>query len=132
MFEAVATKRPYTDPLTLKGNYGCHSRVLFYCTIVFGLLASRLKWLVAGTLAAALTYSGTAAIQACLLVWYGPLHGELDLYALTIILSMSSLVTVPSIDWSGIFRNLGSGDGHSGARATIIYWGGFFWLHWDF
>ena len=88
-----------------------------------GLFALRLKWLVVGALVAALTYSGTAAIQACLLVWCGPLHGELDLYALSIFLSTSGLVTVPLINWSTTLRILGSGDGHSDARTIIIYWG---------
>ena len=75
-------------------------------------------------MAAALTYSGTAAIHACLLVWRGPSYGELDLYALTAILSTSCLVIVPLINWSTTLRHLGSRDGReTGARSIIIYWG---------
>ena len=97
---------------------------MFYCVIVFGLLTSRLEWLTAGALAAALTYSGSAAIHGCLLVWRGPAYGELDLYPLLAILSTSCLITVPLINWSSTLRRLGSRDGdNSGARTIIIYWG---------
>ena len=83
-----------------------------------------MKWLVAGALAAALTYSGTAAIHACLLVWDGQLRGELDFYALLAILSTSCLITVPLINWSNALRKLGSQDpSEVGIRTVIIYWG---------
>jgi len=100
-------------------------RILFYFVLIFGLLASHFEWLVAGALAAALTYSGSAAIHACLLIWRGPSYGDLDVYALGAILSTSCLITIPLINWSTTLRNLGSHDGHkSGARTIIIYWGG--------
>ena len=70
-----------------------------------------------------MTYSGTAAIHACLLVWIGPSYGELDFYALCAILSTSCLIAVPLINWSSTLRNLGSLDGgRQGARMIIIYW----------
>lgn len=81
-------------------------RILFYCVIIFGLLASHFEWLVAGALAAALTY------------------GDLDLYALVAVLSTSCLITIPLINWSTTLRKFGSRDGHEHrARTIVIYWG---------
>lgn len=106
-----------------QGNYGRLSRILFYCTIVFCLLSSSFEWLIAGALAAALTYSGTAAAHACMLIWIGPSYGELDFYALCAILSTSCLITVPLVNWSSTLRNLGShAGGKPGTRMIIIYW----------
>ena len=117
-------ERIYPADTSFQGNYGRLPRILFYCIIIFGLLASHLKWLIAGALAVALTYSGTAAIHACLLVWQGQTRGELDFYALITILSTSGLITVPLINWSATLRKLGSEDGsETGARTIIIYWG---------
>ena len=107
-----------------QGDYGRLPRMLFYCVVVFALLASHLEWLVIGALAAAFTYSGSAAIHGCLLTWRGPASGDLDVYALIAILSTSCLVIVPLINWSTTLRNLGSRDDQeSGARTIIIYWG---------
>ena len=47
-----------------KGNYGRWPRVLYYVTLLFALLARNHDWLIGGALAAALTYSGGAAIHA--------------------------------------------------------------------
>ena len=78
-----------------------------------------------GALTSALTYSGSAAIHACLLVWRGPANGELDIYALGAILSTSCIITVPLINWSTTLRQLGSRDDQQpGARTIVIYWGG--------
>ena len=83
-----------------------------------------LELLIAGALSAALTYSGSAAIHACFLIWRGPAYGELDLLPLLAILSTSCLITIPWINWSKTLRRLGSRDGdESGARMIIIYWG---------
>ena len=109
---------------TRKGNYGRLPRILFYCTIIFGVLASQNEWLIAGALAAALTYSGTAAIHTCILVWRGPLYGELDFYAMLAILSTSCAAIVPLLNWSDTIRDLGFRDDRKGgSRTLIIYWG---------
>lgn len=100
------------------------SRSLFYCVITFELLASNFEWLVTGALAAALTCSGSAAIHACLLVWRGPIDGDLDIFALVAVLSTSCLIAIPLLNWSTTLRILGSRDGHnSEARTIMIYWG---------
>ena len=91
-------------------------RVLFYCTLVFALLIHQHLWLVAGALGAALTYSGVAAIHACLFVWTGLSWGDFDRDALMAILSTSCLMVVPMLNWSKTLRN------HE-ARTIVVYWG---------
>ncbi|MCJ1378335.1 hypothetical protein MMC17_001432 [Xylographa soralifera] len=109
----------------LSGNYGRLPRILFYITLVFALLARTHQWLIAGALAAALTYSGTAAIHACMLIWRGPTNGETDYWALLAILSTSCILTVPLINWSSTLRTLGAKRDKydSASRTIIIYWG---------
>ncbi|KAI9671180.1 MAG: hypothetical protein M1817_003687 [Caeruleum heppii] len=92
----------------VSGNYGLLPRILYYCTLVFALLAHNHLWLVAGALASSLTYSGVAAIHACLLVWQGQGLGEMDLDALTAILIPACLITVPLLNWSSTLRKLGA------------------------
>jgi len=106
--------------------------VLFYCTLVFALVGWGQKWLIIGALAAALLYSGQAAVHACLLAWRGPTTGENDVYALVAILSTAALITIPLLNWSKSLRKLyldkarsddeGERD-FSRARTIIIYWG---------
>ncbi|MCJ1314824.1 hypothetical protein MMC15_000136 [Xylographa vitiligo] len=109
----------------LSGNYGRLPRILFYLTLLFALLARTHQWLIAGALAAALTYSGTAAIHACMLIWRGPSNGETDYWALLAILSTSCILTVPLINWSNTLRTLGAKRDKydSASRTIIIYWG---------
>jgi hypothetical protein len=76
--------------------------------LVFALLAHNHLWLVAGALASSLTYSGAAAIHACMLVWRGPGPAEMDLDALTAILIPACLIIVPLLNWSSTLRNLGA------------------------
>ena len=73
---------------------------------------------------AGLTYSGTAAIHACILLWRGSAWGELDLLGLYATLSSSCLVIVPLLNWSSTLRNLGRiGLRREPTRAIILYWG---------
>jgi hypothetical protein len=96
-----------------KGNYCRLPRFLFYVTIAAAvLLRNHFPWLYLGALAASLTYSGAAAIHACLLVSRGPAWGELDLYALLAILSVSCIVMVPLLNWSSTIRNAGRPNPH--------------------
>ena len=77
---------------------------------MFALIARRVQWLIAGALAAGLTYSGAAAFHAMLLVWIGPGYGELDQQALLAILSTSCVIAVPLLNWSETLRLLGVPD----------------------
>ncbi|MCJ1242329.1 hypothetical protein MMC14_010337 [Varicellaria rhodocarpa] len=73
---------------------------------------------------AGLTYSGTAAIHACFLLWRGSAWGELDVLGLYATLSSSCLVVVPLLNWSSTLRNLGRiGLRREPTRAIILYWG---------
>ncbi|KAL3427953.1 hypothetical protein PVAG01_01462 [Phlyctema vagabunda] len=104
---------PYTTRCwyPVSGNYGRLPRILFYVTIAAAVvLRTHLPWLYIGALAASLTYSGSAAIHACLLVWRGPAWGELDIYALLAILSVSCITMVPLINWSSTIRTAGRPD----------------------
>ena len=82
-----------------QGNYGLLPRILFYCTLVFALVAKHHDWLIGGALAAALTYSGSAAIHACILIWRGPSYGDSDVQALvgtyTIQFAMFPMMQIP-------------------------------------
>ncbi|KFY17670.1 hypothetical protein V492_00478 [Pseudogymnoascus sp. VKM F-4246] len=122
LFEnAVQQSTAYTIDITetyvafcwypISGNYGRLPRILFYVTIAAAvLLRSHLPWLYLGALAASLTYSGSAAIHACLLIWRGPAWGELDLHPLLGILSVSCIIMVPLINWSSTIRTAGRPD----------------------
>lgn len=75
-------------------------------------------WLYTGALAASLTYSGTAAIHACLLIWSGPSWGELDLVALLAILTTSCLVAVPLLNWFSMLRRSDKDDEKKFSQTT--------------
>lgn len=78
-----------------------------------------------------MVYSGVAAIHACLLVWVGPIDGELDQQALLAILGTSCIITVPLLNWSSRLRYIGrqktsteAGNAKGGStRTVIVYWG---------
>ena len=117
------------------GTYSFLNRLLYYCTLIFSLFSRAHLWLVAGALAAALTYSGSAAVHACLLVWRGPNpYIENDSWVLYSILSSACLITVPLLNWSGTLRRLGAKassikDPHGthtqsdvSTRTIVVYW----------
>ncbi|PGH04209.1 hypothetical protein AJ80_08554 [Polytolypa hystricis UAMH7299] len=91
----------------ISGNYCTLPRALFYATIIAALVLRHHTWLFIGALAASLTYSGAAAIHVCLVIWSGRAWGELDIAAITAILSVSCIVTVPLLNWSSTIRNAG-------------------------
>lgn len=119
----------------MQGTYSFLNRLLYYCIFIFSLFSRAHLWLVAGALAAALTYSGTAAVHACLLVWRGPNpYIENDSWLLYEILNAACLITVPLLNWSGTLRRLGAKAasmrdpkrGHTqsdvGTRTIVVYW----------
>jgi hypothetical protein len=97
---------------------------------MFALLARRHEWLIAGALAASLTYSGVAAIHGCLMVWLTNAYGDLDIVAITAILTSSAILLVPLLNWSKTIRGLGLSKDQdstqpedSTTRTLIVYWG---------
>lgn len=85
----------------VSGQYCLLNRVLFYVLLVFAVLMRRSPWLVAGALASALSYSGTAAIHAMGLGWYKAtmVQGEQDAVVLWAILSSACVIAVPLLNW---------------------------------
>ena len=63
----------------LSGQYAPIARYLFYALLLFGIIARRSTWLIAGALATAMTYSGTAAIHALILAITSPKQPVLDI-----------------------------------------------------
>ena len=63
----------------LSGQYGAIGRWVYYALLLFGIVAQREVWLIAGALATALSYSATAAIHAILLAASTPHQPVLDL-----------------------------------------------------
>ena len=51
----------------VSGQYGAISRWVYYALLLFGIIAQRETWLIAGALATAMSYSATAAVHAILL-----------------------------------------------------------------
>lgn len=85
----------------ISGQYCILPRALFYVLIVFALVMRRYPWLVAGALASALTYSGTAALHAMGLAWYKAkqIEGEEDAVVLWAVLSSGCVLAVPLLNW---------------------------------
>ncbi|KAI9802790.1 MAG: hypothetical protein M1833_001389 [Piccolia ochrophora] len=99
------------------GQYALLQRVLFYALLVFALLARNHEWLVAAALAASMTFAGTAAIHAIAFAIVRPDNGSLDtdLRPLIVILSSSSLIATPLLNWSSTLRRVR-------ARPIILTW----------
>jgi hypothetical protein len=55
---------PVTCEWPISGQYSRLNRVLYYVLLVFALVVHHHEWLVAGALASATIYSGSAAVQA--------------------------------------------------------------------
>jgi hypothetical protein len=60
-------KLPVVCEWPVSGMYSRLNRILYYVLLVFALVVHHHEWLVAGSLAYATTYSGTASVQA----WVG-------------------------------------------------------------
>lgn len=55
---------PVTCEWPISGSYSRMNRILYYVLLVFALVVHHHEWLVAGALASATIYSGSAAVQA--------------------------------------------------------------------
>ncbi len=90
--------------------------MLFYVLIVFAAVASGHIWLIAGALASALIYSGTAVVHAFILVIGSrPLY-DLDVVGVWAIVSVSCLAIQPMFEWSHVLPKVQS-------RIIFGYWG---------
>ncbi|KAK7470206.1 hypothetical protein VKT23_001643 [Stygiomarasmius scandens] len=100
----------------ISGQYGFLPRLLYYLLLLFAVFAEKQVWLIAGAGAAALTYSGQAAIHALVLAGTSA-HSIFDLDALGIyaIVSTGSLAVGIFFGWSEALRE-------SPARPVFKYW----------
>lgn len=91
--------------------------------MLFALFARRHQWLIIGALAASMTYAGTAAIHACVMVWGNSGLGNNDIYAVLGILLFSSAMIIPLLTWSTTVKDLGKRhEEESIGRSIIIVW----------
>jgi len=126
LFSVQAYAVPWYNPTTdqskivcayqLSGQYGLLPRLLFYVFIFFAAVGSSHIWLIAGALASALMYSGTAVVHAFILaIGSKPLY-DLDLIGVWAILSVSCLAIQPMFEWSDVIPKVQS-------RIIFGFWG---------
>lgn len=89
----------------LSGNYCILNRVLYYALILFSIIGHSHVWLIAGALASALTYSGTAAVHAvslCIATRNGIF--DIDILGAWTIVSVACMAVVPIFSFSSAIR----------------------------
>jgi hypothetical protein len=101
----------------VSGQYAILQRVLYYALLIFSVLMHGKPWLVGGALAAAMTYSGAAAVHALVLAGISTKTLlDLDIYGVWAILSAGVLAVEPMMTFSTNLRN-------SVARPVVAFWG---------
>lgn len=101
----------------LSGQYGLLPRFLFYALMGFSVAGHARFWLVAGALASAMTYSGTAVIHALILA-SDSAHSlyDIDTVGIWAIVSVGSLMVFPVLHSSNTIARLPS-------RLIFGFWG---------
>lgn len=101
----------------LSGQYGMLPRLLYYGLLVFSVLAHRQVWLIAGAMASAMTYSGTAAIHSTILAFSSRNWiFDLDAFGTWAVVSTGCLAVIPVLDWSYLLVD-------SQFRPVFGFWG---------
>ncbi|KAJ5280785.1 hypothetical protein N7478_006157 [Penicillium angulare] len=89
----------------LSGNYCILNRVLYYALIIFSIIGYSHVWLIAGALASALTYSGTAAIHAVILCVASQTGTfDIDILGAWAVVSVACLTVMPIFSFSPSIR----------------------------
>ena len=89
----------------LSGQYAPIARYLYYCLLLFGIIARRETWLIAGALATALSYSATAAIHVFILaVTSANPVVDMDIAGVWAVLSAGLFALWPVLHFSSTFR----------------------------
>ncbi|KAJ5108079.1 hypothetical protein N7456_004754 [Penicillium angulare] len=89
----------------LSGNYCILNRVLYYALIIFSIIGYSHVWLIAGALASALTYSGTAAVHAVILCIASETGTfDIDILGTWAIVSIACLTVMPIFSFSPSIR----------------------------
>lgn len=120
----------------ISGQYGMLPRILFYCLLIVALLTRGKQWIAGACLGGALTYSGSAAVHAFLLMLrfkFGRLPeplpetyeeavhpasslGDIDMDAIWMVLRSAGIMLTPLLNWSSTVRRLQ-------ARPILVWWG---------
>src|SRR6266536_2144829 len=89
----------------LSGQYGFLVRLLYYILLIFAVFFHHHVWLVAGALASALTFSGSAAIHGFILaiVSNSSLY-DIDVAGVWTVVSAATIAVDPVRDLSTFFR----------------------------
>ena len=100
----------------VSGQFTGLQRILYYLLMLFSIATRSHQWLVVGSLVAAMTYSGVAAIYGmAAAAQRTPRVFERDSGVVWNILTTSILLAIPLLNWSSTIRRL-----H--ARTIMIYW----------
>ena len=100
----------------ISSQYAFLPRLLFYAFTAFGVIYRHQEWLVAGALASALTYSGSAAVHAVLLAGFRHESAlDLDVIPCNAVLATSVLIVVPLLRYSQTWRL-------NNANLVILLW----------
>ncbi|KAI1936925.1 hypothetical protein LOZ66_004434 [Ophidiomyces ophidiicola] len=100
----------------ISGQYGLLPRVLYYSSLVLGILGRYQRWLVMGALASALSYAGSTAIHMLAMLKSRTPVFDLDILAAWAVLTTGCLAFAGLVHWSSALRQ-------SEARIVIVIWG---------
>ncbi|WEW57025.1 hypothetical protein PRK78_002484 [Emydomyces testavorans] len=100
----------------ISGQYGLLPRLVYYITLVLGIVGRYQRWLVMGALASALSYAGATAIHMLALPTSRTPVFDLDILAAWAVLTTGCLAFAALVHWSSALR-------HSEGRIVIILWG---------
>jgi hypothetical protein len=123
MFSFVSSYNATTDQDTvvclypISGHYEATQRFLYYGLLLFAFFARRQVWLISGAVAAALTYSGTAAVHSIVLAAASRASLlDLDSLGAWAVLSAACIIMLPGSEFSKTLRE-------SPARPVFKFWG---------
>ncbi|EAS34441.3 uncharacterized protein CIMG_05465 [Coccidioides immitis RS] len=101
----------------ISGQYGSLPRVLYYVSLVVGIVGRYQQWLVIGALASALSYAGSTAIHMLALTKSRAPVFDLDILGAWAILTTGCMAFAAMVHWSSALRQ-------SGGKLVIVLWGG--------
>lgn len=125
---------PQACAYPISGQYGFLNRLLYYCLILFAVLAASKSWLCWAALGIAMSYSAGACLHAFALfaryhydwpdyddaAWYTMIpkyYGDIDLQGIFPVLVAGCIALPPILNWSYLLR------GSKGAKPVVILWG---------
>ncbi|KAL4957052.1 hypothetical protein BDW69DRAFT_191894 [Aspergillus filifer] len=114
----VSGQHQVTCIYPLSGVYAPLQRILFYVLLTFGVIGRRHRWLVAGSLASAMTYCGAAAIHSIFLIAQSRSSVvDLDVYGVFATTSTGIMLVTPLLAWSTTLQSV-----EQDLRAIVVLW----------